>query len=304
MTIPPPDGSRDRRIEDLSNLYVIHPIARALLVPAIRRGVSANIVSVVGLGFGLLATLAFVGLPGGSGAAAGLALAACWLVADGLDGMIARATGTASRLGRILDGLCDHGVFLLIYVGLALSVGTFAGWALASVAGVVHGVQSSLYEGERARFHRRLRRRPPPPREGQVPLYDWVARAADRAGAGLDALIAGPTGATVAADYARRAVAPMKAMALLSANVRVGAIALAVLVREPTLFWWIEIAPLTLMAVATMAWHRRVENQVEARVERRTGDRVDGLMPRAVHTRVRRPTPAAGERRTWSRRSL
>lgn len=296
MTIPPPDGSRDRRIEDLSNLYVVHPIARALLAPAVRLRVSANAVSAVGLGLGLLATLAFVGSPGWRGAALGLALATCWLVADGLDGMVARATGTASRLGRIMDGVCDHGVFLLIYVGLAWSVGTVAGWALAVAAGVVHGVQSSLYEGERARFHRRLRRRPPPPCEGQVPLYDWIAGAADRAGAGLDALIAGPAGAAVAADYARRAVAPMRAMALLSANVRVGAIALAVLVRQPTLFWWIELAPLTLVAVATMAWHRRVERRVEGRVERRAEDR-------AARPRQRPGRPvAAGERRAWSRR--
>src|SRR3546814_9333837 len=42
----------------------------------------------------------------------GLPLSLFWLVADGLDGMIARATGTPSAAGRVLDGLCDHGVFL------------------------------------------------------------------------------------------------------------------------------------------------------------------------------------------------
>ena len=31
MTTPPPDGSRDRRIEDPSNLWLIHPAGRALL---------------------------------------------------------------------------------------------------------------------------------------------------------------------------------------------------------------------------------------------------------------------------------
>ncbi len=262
MTIPPPDGSRDRRIEDLSNLYVIHPVARALLPMAIRRGLSANMVSVLGFGLGLLATAAFVDLPGWRGAALGLVLAAGWLVADGLDGMIARATGTASRAGRILDGLCDHGVFILIYVALALSIGTVGGWAVAIAAGAAHIVQSSLYEGERARFHRRLRLRPPLPAETHVMLYDRIATAADRAGIRLDAQLAGPAGPAVAARYAALAVPPMRAMAVLSANVRVGLFALAVLSREPTLAWWIELGPLTLVAVVTMTWHRAVERRV------------------------------------------
>lgn len=271
MTTPPPDGSRDRRIEDLSNLYVIHPAARLLLPLAIRRGLSANAVSLLGLGFGMLAMAAFAGLPGWRGAALGLACAGCWLVADGLDGMVARATGTASRTGRILDGLCDHGVFIMIYVGLALSIGTVAGWALAISAGAAHTVQSSLYEGERARFHRRLALRPAPARAGRVPLYDAVSTAADRSGVGLDALLAGPAGPAVAGDYAGRSVPPMKVMALLSANVRVGTIALAVLLRAPALFWWIELVPLTLVAIATMAWQRHVERAVTERFGLRAG---------------------------------
>ncbi|WP_375382744.1 CDP-alcohol phosphatidyltransferase family protein [uncultured Sphingomonas sp.] len=262
MTIPPPDGSRDRRIEDLSNLYVIHPVARALLPMAIRRGLSANAVSVMGFGLGVLAMVAFVDMPGWRGAALGLVLAACWLVADGLDGMIARATGTASRTGRILDGLCDHGVFILIYVGLALSIGTAGDWAVAISAGVAHVVQASLYEGERARFHRRLRLQAPQSAETHVVLYDRIATAADRAGVRLDAQLAGPAGPAIAARYAACAVPPMRAMALLSANVRVGLFALAVLVREPTLAWWIELGPLTLVAVVTMAWHRTAERRV------------------------------------------
>jgi hypothetical protein len=261
MTIPPPDGSRDRRIEDLSNLYLVHPVARALVPVAIRTGVSANMVSVAGLGLGLLATLALVGIGGWRGAALGLVLAVGWLIADGLDGMVARATGTASRTGRILDGLCDHGVFLLIYAGLALSIGTVGGWALAIAAGVAHAVQSSLYEGERARFHRRLRLQPPPPATAHVFFYDWVATAADRAGARLDAAIAGPAGPAVALDYAARAVPAMRVMALLSANVRVALLVAAVAVRQPALAWWVEIGPLTVVAAATMAWHRAAERQ-------------------------------------------
>jgi CDP-diacylglycerol--serine O-phosphatidyltransferase len=157
MTIPPPDGSRDRRIEDSTNLWVIHPASRALLPLALRWGVSANLVSFAGLGVGAAAAYAFAHWSDPRAAVGGFLLAILWLIADGLDGMVARATKTASAFGRLLDGLCDHGVFTLIYIVLAQSIGTAEGWALAILAGFAHALQSNLFEGERARFHRRLR---------------------------------------------------------------------------------------------------------------------------------------------------
>ena len=257
MTVPP-DGSRDRRIEDLSNLYLIHPAAQALVPHAISRGVSANAVSLTGMMIGAGAALADARWHHPGAAWLGLGLAMLWLIFDGLDGMVARATGTASALGRVLDGLCDHGVFILIYVGLALSIGTAGGWALAIAAGACHAVQSSLYEGERARFHRRTRGLPPVAAAGRVPVYDWVSQAFDRRATGLELALA-RGGKAAARDYADRAGAPMKAMTLLSANARVLAIFVACLAQRPSLFWWLEIGPLTLVAVTTMAWHRHVE---------------------------------------------
>ena len=161
MTSAPPAGFRDRRIEDRSNIWLIHP-AGAHLAPrcgqtwypgqrcfdcrlADRHRRGALLLS---LGEASPAVLL------------GFALSIAWLIADGLDGMVARATGTASALGRLLDGICDHGVFILIYVAMAISIGTKEGWALALSAGAAHIVQSSVFEGERARFHRRLRRLP------------------------------------------------------------------------------------------------------------------------------------------------
>src|SRR5438874_6142254 len=155
MTPLAPDGSRDRRIEDPTNLWIIHPSSRLLLPWFVSRRISANAVSIGGLALGALAALAYSKWDLWPFACAGLLLSAAWLVADGLDGMIARATGTASPLGRFLDGLCDHGVFVLIYIALAASIGTLGTWILAGCAGALHALQSNLYEGERARFHRR-----------------------------------------------------------------------------------------------------------------------------------------------------
>lgn len=264
MTLPPPDGSRDPRIEDLSNRLLIHPLARALLLPALRLGVSANAVSLTGLAIGVAAALCFArwqvaGAAGSVAVIAGLVLAVGWLVADGLDGKIARATGTASPFGRVLDGICDHGVFVLIYVMLAAGLGSVGGWLLALAAGAAHALQSTLYEGERARWHRRLRAAPRAT-AARVPLYDAIAGHADRAGAALDRLLVeeGPDGGA-ARRYVARALAPLRWQTLLSANARVALITVACLLRRPALFWWVELIVLTAVAAAGMAWHRRSE---------------------------------------------
>ena len=270
MNTPPPDGSRDRRIEDPSNLWLIHPLGRLLLPWALARGVSANAVSVGGLFLGIGAALAYADAAdaGGGGwplAVLGLLLSVGWLVADGLDGMVARATGTASPLGRLLDGLCDHGVFILIYVALANQWGTVGGWALAVAAGAAHTVQSSLYEGERARFHRRARgiARPeavPTAGSAIVRFYDHVAGTPERLARPFERrLAAAPDPGELGRIYGRRATAPMRLLALETANVRVAAIFVASLLGDPRIFWWFEIVPLSLVLAIGLAWHRRVE---------------------------------------------
>jgi hypothetical protein len=263
--LPPPDGSRDPRTEDPTNLWVVHLAGRALLPLALKLRLSANAVSVAGLALG--AGAAWCYLDWRRAATAGFLLTVGWLIADGLDGMIARATKTASATGRFLDGLCDHGVFVLLYVALAASLGGWA-WGLASVAGAVHGLQSTLYEGERMRFHRRLRGEglpppAPPPRNPLVRGYDALAGSLDRLAAPFDArLAAAADPPAFGARYAARAAPALRLMALLSNNMRVILIWLCCVAGDPSWFWWIELGPLTLVAIAGMAWHRRVEKSV------------------------------------------
>jgi hypothetical protein len=264
MTIPPPDGSRDRRIEDPTNLWIIHPAGRRLLPWAIARGISANTVSVVGLILGTLAAAAYANWTSWPFVIIGLLFSTGWLIADGLDGMVARATGTASPLGRTLDGICDHGVFALLYLVLAFSIGTREGWILAIAAGVTHAVQSSLYEGERARFHRRCKgiaaAPPAPSRNPLVQLYDFVAGSVDRIAFRFDeGLRRAPDPAALGKAYGDRAAAPMGLMRLLTANARVLAIFLACLAADPRLFFWFELVPLTAVLVTGLFWHRNVE---------------------------------------------
>ncbi|WP_375390954.1 CDP-alcohol phosphatidyltransferase family protein [uncultured Sphingomonas sp.] len=279
MTTPPPDGSRDRRIEDPSNRLLIHPLAQTLVPWAIRWRIPANAVSLGGLALGIGAAACFAHWTQAGLVVLGFALALGWLVADGLDGKVARATGTASALGRFLDGVCDHLIFILIYVAIACTIGTTQGWTLAVIAGAAHAVQASLYEGERYRFHRRLRGQalvasPVPSPNPLVRGYDALAGSIDRLGRPFEAALAAardPAGFGTA--YGLLAVAPMRLMILLSANTRVLAIALACLLGSPALFWWFEIVPLTAVAIGGMVWHRRVEQHFTSRSRLQVSDR-------------------------------
>jgi CDP-diacylglycerol---serine O-phosphatidyltransferase len=186
---------------------------------------------------------------------------------------VARATGTASALGRFLDGSCDHGVFLLLYLALGASIDTPEAWITGTLAGIVHGVQSNLYESERARYHRRLRGDPraeaaPPSPYRLARFYDRVAGSLDRLAARFDrVLAAAPDRRACAAAYTRRAAPALKLLNLLSANLRVIALYAACLAGDPRLFWWFELGPLTAVAIAGIVWHRRIEARLAAELD-------------------------------------
>ena len=259
------DQSRDPRIEDPTNLWVIHRSARAMLPWALKHGISANAVSLAGLGFGKLAAFCYFGWRDWRLASLGFLFCIAWLIADGLDGMIARASGTASPFGRFMDGLCDHGVFVLLYLALGFSLGMEETWLLMVAAGAAHALQSSLYEGERARFHRRRRGDTvPSPSKSANPLvriYDAVANSLDRAAAQFEQRLAEAVDKPRLIDrYLSLAVPPMKLQALLSGNVRVIALFAACLADTPTLFWWFEIIILSAVALAGILWHRHAEH--------------------------------------------
>jgi phosphatidylglycerophosphate synthase len=265
MQAAPSDRSRDPRIEDPTNLWVIHRAARALLPWALKHKVSANTVSLVGLGFGTFAALCYLGWQDWRLASLGFLFCIFWLIADGLDGSIARATGTASPFGRFMDGLCDHGVFVLLYLALGFSLDTVETWLLMAAGGTAHAFQSSLYEGERARFHRRRRGELLPPRlpsgNPLVRFYDAVANSLDRAAAPFERRLAEAVNRPRLIDrYLALAVPPMKLQALLSGNVRVIVLYAACVAGDPTLFWWFEIIILSAVALVGILWHRQAEH--------------------------------------------
>lgn len=109
----------------------LRPLKSAALAPATARfaAVRPTTVTLLGLVVGL--------------AAAGLAAAGWWLPAllawltnrllDGLDGELARTTGTATDRGGYLDLVADATVYAAIPIGVAAGVGSSAAWTAAAV---------------------------------------------------------------------------------------------------------------------------------------------------------------------------
>lgn len=262
-------SARPIEIEPLSNRFLIHPVASALLAPAARAGLHPNTVTGAGLVFGLLAGLAYLHWTDWRYATLGFGLMICWHVMDGLDGKLARATGKTSDVGRLLDGVADYATFVAVNLALALThahVATAVGMAL--VSGLCHALQSQFYEGERATYIRRLSGRFEAVTRTEAGgfferLYNrGEALLGNRERPFDHALAAAQPGAQaqMLARWQPRAARTLRWMAPLSANGRTIAIWLAALLLEPMLYWMWEIVALTLLALAAARSLRQAES--------------------------------------------
>src|SRR5262249_1637508 len=126
---------RTTEIEEITNLYFIHPLASRLVPLFARVRLSPNAVSIPGMLFGILSGLAYYRYSDLRFAITGFALMIAWHVMDGADGQLARLTHSQSHIGKVLDGICDHVTFLAVYAAFALTLGLkYAGWMYALVA--------------------------------------------------------------------------------------------------------------------------------------------------------------------------
>ena len=143
---------RPLEIEEATNRWLIHPVARRLTPLLARLRVPPNAVSLAGMACGILAGFAYNRLEDRRFAVAGLFLMVLWHLMDGIDGQLARLTGTQSRFGKVLDGICDYVTFTSVYLGLAVALDRQEGawmWGLVLAAGVSHAAQAAAYEAQR-----------------------------------------------------------------------------------------------------------------------------------------------------------
>src|SRR5262249_45032869 len=183
---------RTTEIEEITNLYFIHPLAGRLVPFFARLHITPNVVSVTGMLFGILAAFAYYRYADLRFAIIGFALMIAWHVLDGADGQLARFTHSHSYFGKVLDGISDNVTFLAVYTALAIALSRKDGkwiYALVALSAVCHAIQSASYEAQRQEYEYLGRgkkpQEPPPPnsseRDGDGPritrwLFDFLHR--------------------------------------------------------------------------------------------------------------------------------
>ena len=143
---------RTLEIEEITNRYLIHPLANRLARLFARLRIRPNSVSVAGMVFGVLAGVAYYHYRQVGFALAGFCLMVGWHVMDGADGQLARLTLSQSQSGKILDGICDYVTFIAVYLAFGLALDPLYGvavWLLILLSGACHAVQSAIYEAQR-----------------------------------------------------------------------------------------------------------------------------------------------------------
>ncbi|WP_044561237.1 CDP-alcohol phosphatidyltransferase family protein [Azospirillum sp. B4] len=267
---------RTSEIEEVTNLYLIHPVSSWLTPRFAAVGITPNAVSLAGMAFGIAAGVAYHHYQSLACALAGFVLMVAWHVMDGADGQLARLTNAQSEMGKILDGICDYVTFIAVYVGLATTLNQEHGpwiWLVVVGAGVAHAAQSAAYEMQRQAYN----------------YWGWGRKSAElaklgaarprgsgflgalyRAYVGLQYLTAGVTvdfheklGAALAADTARApalraryraAFAPaVRRWSILSANYRTLGIFLAALAGAPLLYFWFELIGFSLILAVLLS---------------------------------------------------
>jgi phosphatidylglycerophosphate synthase len=147
---------RTPEIEEVTNLYVIHPIASRLTPLFAGLHIHPNAVSVAGMLFGVSAGVAYSQYQDPRWTIAAFILMLAWHVMDGADGQLARLTHSQSQSGKILDGVCDYVTFIAVYTGLAVALNRQHGdwvWVLVMAAGACHAVQAAAYETQREEYN-------------------------------------------------------------------------------------------------------------------------------------------------------
>lgn len=263
-----PPANRPLEIEPWSNRFLVHRVSAALLPLAVRAGIAPNMVSLAGLGLGLMAAAAYFHWANPLWATFGFVLMIGWHVMDGLDGALARATGRTSAFGRLLDGVADYSTFVAVNIMLVLSLENWPrALAVAIVSGAAHILQSLFFEAERETYIRRIAGRFTAGKRSVAGgvierLYNrgeaWLGNRTRDFDTRLAAMAPSEAHAALA-RWRARAAPRMLLLNPLSANGRTIAIWLACLLGSPYFYWIWEIVALSLLALAGGRYLRQSE---------------------------------------------
>ncbi len=145
---------KPKEVETPLDLWFFRPLAYLVVRLVWPTPISANQLTGMSLVTGVFASLCFLSTSP-EWVRAGVGLMLFYAVLDCADGQLARARGTSSRFGRILDGSSDYLVGVLSTATLGWHLWQLHGlWGVVSV-GVgmsAFGIQAVAYDGYKNRF--------------------------------------------------------------------------------------------------------------------------------------------------------
>ena len=273
---------RTAQIEEISNTHLIHPMSSFLVPHFARLKITPNMVSFAGLFCGLLASFAYYHYQNIAFAILGFLLMFIWHVLDGADGQLARLTNSQSEFGKIIDGICDYVTFISVYIALGLSISISEGsgiWFIVIFAGACHAFQAGAYEVQRQEFDYwgmgKKSAKLPDIEHLKISLKDmkglkkvltminigYTSMQYKASGIDLDfraeidaALKTDPKiQKKIRASYIKYFAPSVKAWGLMNANYRTFAIFIACVIKQPILYFILEITLLNLLLIILVA---------------------------------------------------
>jgi phosphatidylglycerophosphate synthase len=224
-------------------------------------------VSLSGMGCGMLAGFAYFHYRDPGAALIGFCLMIAWHIADGADGQLARLTNAQSEFGKVMDGICDYVTFISVYLGLGLAMARQDGagvWLLVALAGACHAAQSAAYEAERQDYVFWAWGRGSMPASirpvdrdkttsglfgallgGYEFLQSLVGNSIGFNRALYAKLNANPAGDAIRVRYRERFAPAIRHWSILSSNYRTLAIFICAFTRAPMLYFCFEIIVLS-----------------------------------------------------------
>ncbi len=135
--------------EEKLDLFFYRPLGFLIAKACLGTPISPTALTVVGLTLGLISGFFFYDNQSTQSLIIASILFVLAGVFDSSDGQLARMGGKSTKLGLILDGICDNFVFGSAYFASILTVMPLWGWSIwpiAILAGFFHSVQSSVLD--------------------------------------------------------------------------------------------------------------------------------------------------------------
>jgi hypothetical protein len=272
-------ASKGPVVEEWADRRFFRPLGWRIATALLPTRVSADAVTLASLVLGVLAGHLFWYRSAGVNAAGVLLFIVSDLL-DSVDGQLARARGTSTRMGRVLDGLADSGRFVSLYGHLAARLYA-AGWGWGGVALGIAALFSHSYQAAAADFIRQAYLHFAVGEGGELDIPEqadvgnghsfwgrvssWIYDDYTRRQAWLfprtTALVRTWSGREVPASlrrsWAERQRWIVRDCAWIAQNIRFLLLALTAVPHWPAAYCWIVVGPLNLVLIVLILAHER-----------------------------------------------